>query len=148
MSMTIEEMMAALQAPTMEAVIALSERTQTLDCNPTGFIYSFYRSIDQTLVIGYSDQLDQITADMVTRDFQLMASRRGTRREEKLTRMTLAENDILGTYGEQYFNADQAILQLLKQLNWPLGDLVPLHQHDDVMVIDWNKTIHLDGIPD
>ena len=147
MNVSIEHMIAALQAPTMEAVIALSERTQTLQCNPTGFIYSFYRSIDQTLIIGYSDQLDQITAEMMTRDFQLMASRRGTRREDKLTRQTLAENNILGTYGEQYFNADRVVLQLLQQLNWPLGDLTPSLQ-SGVVTTDWTSPIHMDGIPD
>ena len=42
----------ALQAPTMEAVIALSERVQTLETKPEGVVYTAYRAIDQTLLIG------------------------------------------------------------------------------------------------
>ena len=41
----------ALQAPTMEAVIALSERVQTLEAKPEGVVYTAYRAIDQTLLI-------------------------------------------------------------------------------------------------
>ena len=45
----------ALQAPTMEAVIALSERVQTLEAHPEGMVFTVLRDIDNTLAIGYSD---------------------------------------------------------------------------------------------
>ena len=60
MTLSIEAMTQALQGPTMEAVIALSERTQTLACHPNGVIYTFYRCIDQTILIGYSDKIEQV----------------------------------------------------------------------------------------
>ena len=144
MTLNIQQIIEALQAPTMEAVITLSERTQTLECNPTGTIYSFYRAIDQTVVIGYSDNLDQIAIDMSNRDFRLVASRRGTRREEKLTRMTLQENNINYTYDEHYFNANEETLKLLEQLYWPIGCLSP----DNSQTIEGTPTRSRDEIAD
>ena len=35
--------------------------TQTLECHPKGTIYTFYRSIDDTMLIGYSEDLDLIS---------------------------------------------------------------------------------------
>ena len=71
----------ALQAPTMEAVIALSERVQTLEAKPEGVVYSAYRGIDQTLLVGYTETLAATTAEHQQRGFELMEARRGTRRE-------------------------------------------------------------------
>ena len=126
MTLSISQMTEALQAPTMEAVIALTERTQTLECHPTGMIYTFYRCIDHSLLIGYTENLDSMTNDLLGRDFYLIASRRGTRREDKLTRITLTENNVLCTYGDQYFDASHNTIGLLNQLNWPVGNLTKL----------------------
>lgn len=126
MTLSVSQMTEALQAPSMEAVIALTERTQTLECHPTGMIYTFYRSIDRTLLIGYTDNLESMTNDLLSRDFYLIASRRGTRREDKLTRITLTENNVLGTYGDQYFDASHNTIELLNQLNWPVGNITKL----------------------
>ena len=49
MIVQIEQIEQALQAPVMDAVIALSERVQTLQDKPEGRIYTAYRAIDQTL---------------------------------------------------------------------------------------------------
>ena len=126
MTVSISQITEALQAPTMEAVIALTERTQTLECHPTGIIYTFYRSIDRSLLIGYTENLESMANDLLGRDFYLIASRRGTRREDKLTRITLMENNVLCTYGDQYFDASHKTIGLLNQLNWPIGDLTKL----------------------
>ena len=53
----------ALQAPTMEAVIALSERVQTLEAKPEGVVYTAYRGIDHTLLVGYTETLAATTAE-------------------------------------------------------------------------------------
>ena len=94
MNLSIEAMTQALQGPTMEAVIALSERTQTLACHPNGVIYTFHRSIDRTILIGYSDKIEQVIEQFTPCDFVQVASRRGTRREERLVQLTLKENSI------------------------------------------------------
>ena len=52
--MQLDQIEVALQAPVMDAVIALSERVQTLENNPDGRIYTAYRAIDQTLSLGLS----------------------------------------------------------------------------------------------
>ena len=68
----------ALQAPTMEAVIALSERVQTLEARPEGVVYTAYRAIDQTLLIGYTEALSATTTKHQQRGFELVEARRGT----------------------------------------------------------------------
>ena len=84
MTRSIDLFEKALQAPTMEAVIALSERVQTLEANPEGVVYTAYRAIDQTLLIGYTETLSASTTEHQQRGFELMEARRGTRREERL----------------------------------------------------------------
>ena len=54
MIVQLDQVEQALQAPAMDAVIALTERVQTLENNPEGRIYTAYRAIDQTLSLGYS----------------------------------------------------------------------------------------------
>ncbi|WP_166018345.1 MULTISPECIES: hypothetical protein [unclassified Synechococcus] len=113
----------ALQAPVMEAVIALSERVQTLEVNPEGRIFTAYRAIDQTLTLGYCDNIDAIDQQLRDRDFVILASRRGTRREQRLLLLTLKEIGISGSYSENCFIASANTLSHLKHLGWPLGRL-------------------------
>jgi len=115
----------ALQAPVMDAVIALSERVQTLQENPEGRIYTAYRAIDQTLTLGYSDNIDAIKAELRERDFVVLDSRRGTRREQRLLLLTLKEIGISSSYSENCFSASPNTLSHLKHLGWPLGRLNP-----------------------
>ena len=121
--MQIEQMEQALQAPVMGAVIALSERVQTLQENPEGRIYTAYRAIDQTLTLGYSDNIDAIEAELRERDFVVLDSRRGTRREQRLLLLTLKEIGISSSYSENCFSASPNTLRHLKHLGWPLGRL-------------------------
>ena len=103
MTGSIELFEKALQAPTMEAVIALSERVQTLEANPEGVVYTAYRAIDQTLLIGYTETLSASTTEHQQRGFELMEARRGTRREERLLLLTLKEIGIQSSYCEGCF---------------------------------------------
>lgn len=121
--MQIEQMEQALQAPVMDAVIALSERVQTLRENPEGRIYTAYRAIDQTLTLGYCDNIDAIGAQLRDRDFVVLDSRRGTRREQRLLLLTLKEIGISSSYSENCFSAVPNTLGHLKHLGWPIGRL-------------------------
>ena len=123
--MQIEQMEQALQAPVMDAVIALSERVQTLQENPEGRIYTAYRAIDQTLTLDYSDNIDAIGDQLRERDFVVLDSRRGTRREQRLLLLTLKEIGISSSYSENCFSASPNTLSHLKHLGWPLGRLNP-----------------------
>ena len=113
----------ALQAPVMEAVIALSERVQTLEDNPEGQIFTAYRAIDQTLTLGYCDNLDAFDQQLRDRDFVILDSRRGTRREQRLLLLTLKEIGISCSYSENCFSASDNTLSHLKHLGWPIGRL-------------------------
>ena len=121
--MLIEQMEQALQAPVMEAVIALSERVQTLQDNPEGRIYTAYRAIDQTLNLGYCDNIEAISEQLSHCDFVVLASRRGTRREQRLLLLTLKEIGIKSSYSENCFSASTNTLSHLRHLGWPLGSL-------------------------
>ena len=119
--MQIERIEQALQAPVIHVVIALSERVQTLEDNPEGRVYTAYRAIDQTLTLGYCDNIDAIGEQLRSRDFALLASRRGTRREQRLLLLTLKEIGIASSYSENCFNASPNTLSHLRHLDWPLG---------------------------
>ncbi|MCB4406751.1 hypothetical protein [Synechococcus sp. MU1642] len=122
--MQFEQIEQALQAPVMDAVIALSERVQTLEDNPEGRIYTAYRAIDQTLSLGYSNKIDAISEQLRERNFAMIASRRGTRREQRLLLLTLKEIGITSSYSENCFNASANTLRHLRHLGWPLGNLM------------------------
>ena len=121
--MRIEQIERALQKPGMDAVIALSERVQTLQENPEGRIYTAYRDIDRTLTLGYCDNIDAIGEQLRGRDFVLINSRRGTRREQRLLLITLKEIGISSSYSENCFSASPNTLRHLKHLGWPIGRL-------------------------
>ena len=113
----------ALQAPVMDAVIALSERVQTLQENPEGRIYTAFRAIDQTLTLGYCDNIDGIGEKLRDRNFVVLDNRRGTRREQRLMLLTLKEIGISSSYSENCFSASPNTLRYLKHLGWPIGRL-------------------------
>ena len=115
----------ALQAPTMEAVIALTERVQTLEACPEGMVFTVLRDIDNTLAIGYSDNLQQGLASFTERGFNVVAYRRGTRREQQLLLLTLKEIGLRSSYDSQYFDVDKSLISSLRNLGWPVGDLLP-----------------------
>ena len=123
MIVQLDQIEVALQAPVMDAVIALSERVQTLENNPEGRIYTAYRAIDQTLSLGYSENIDAIGEQLRESDFVLLASRRGTRREQRLLLLTLKEIGIANSYSENCFNASPNTVSHLRNLGWPLGNL-------------------------
>ena len=121
--MDFDQIEKALQAPTMEAVIALSERVQTLEAHPEGMVFTVLRNIDSTLAIGYSDNLKQGLGRYAERGFRIVAYRRGTRREQRLLLLTLKEIGLKSSYGSQYFDAEKSVISSLRQLGWPVGDL-------------------------
>ena len=121
--MQLDQIEQALQAPVMDAVITLSERVQTLEINPDGRIYTAYRVIDQTLSLGYSENIDATGEQLRERDFELLASRRGTHREQRLLLLTLKEIGIASSYSENCFNASPNTLNHLRHLGWPMGNL-------------------------
>ena len=122
--MQLEQIEQALHAPVMDAVIALSERVQTLEDNPEGRIYSAYRATDQTISLGYSNNIDAISEQLRERNFAMIASRRGTRREQRLLLLTLKEIGIASSYSENCFSASSNTLSHLRHLGWPLGNLL------------------------
>ena len=121
--MDFDQIEKALLAPTMESVIALSERVQTLEAHPEGMVFTVLRDIDSTLAIGYSDNLQQGLGHYAERGFRVVAYRRGTRREQRLLLLTLKEIGLKTSYGSQYFDADKRVISSLRQLGWPVGDL-------------------------
>ena len=113
----------ALQAETMGAVIALTERYQTLESHPTGCIYTAYREFDQTLMLGYSQNIEITCQELSERCFVLLANRRGTRREQRLMLITLKEIGVNTSYSDNCFAAETSLLKHLRYLDWPLGKL-------------------------
>ena len=113
----------ALQGYTMDVVINLTEHVQTLEMRPNGQLYTAYRDIDQTLLIGYSEDLAAEQLSLRQRNFYTTGTRRGTKREHRLLLQTLKDLNISGTYNERCFSANIELIELLSNLNWPVGEI-------------------------
>ena len=113
----------ALQGLTMDVVINLTEHVQTLELRPKGQLFTAYRDIDQTLLIGYSDDLSAEKLSLSQRNFYTTGTRRGTKREHRLLLHTLKDLNIRGTYNENCFPANNDLIKNLINLNWPVGEI-------------------------
>ena len=113
----------ALQGLTMDVVINLTEHVQTLELRPNGQLFTAYRDIDQTLLIGYSDDLAAEKLSLSQRHFYTTGTRRGTKREHRLLLHTLKDLNIRGTYNESCFPANNDLIRNLINLNWPVGEI-------------------------
>ena len=113
----------ALQGYTMDVVINLTEHVQTLEMRPNGQLYTAYRDIDQTLLIGYSEDLAAEQLSLRQRHFYTTGTRRGTKREHRLLLHTLKDLNISGTYNESCFSANIELIESLVNLNWPVGEI-------------------------
>ena len=112
----------ALQGLTMDVVINLTEHVQTLELNPNAELFTAYRIIDNTILIGYSEDLIKDQYSLNYRHFFISGQRRGTKREHRLLLRTLSEMGIKNSYNEFCFFADNNLVQQLLNLNWPIDD--------------------------
>ena len=118
----------ALQGYTMDVVINLTEHVQTLEMRPNGQLYTAYRDIDQTLLIGYSEDLAAEELSLRQRNFYTTGTRRGTKREHRLLLHTLKDLNISGTYNESCFSATIELIENLTNLNWPIGQIEAMNE--------------------
>ena len=126
----------ALQGLTMDIVINLTEHVQTLEMRPNGQLYTAYRDIDQTLLIGYSEDLAAEQLNLRQRNFYTTGTRRGTKREHRVLLHTLKDLNISGTYNESFFSANIELIENLTNLNWPVGEI------EDMNGQSLHKNIH------
>ena len=113
----------ALQDLTMDVVINLTEHVQTLELRPNGQLFTAYREIDRTILIGYSENLVTDQLSLKQRHFFITGNRRGTKREHRLLLHTLKDLNIHETYNESCFVSSCYLVQQLIKLSWPVGDL-------------------------
>lgn len=118
----------ALQGYTMDVVINLTEHVQTLKMRPNGQLYTAYRDIDQTLLIGYSEDLAAEQLSLRQRNFYTTGTRRGTKREHRLLLHTIKDLNISGTYNESCFSATIELIENLTNLNWPVGEIEAMNE--------------------
>lgn len=113
----------ALQGLTMDVVINLTEHVQTLELKPNGALFTAYREIDNTILIGYSENLKADQSSLNQRNFFIAGHRRGTKREHRLLLHTLKEIGIPTKYNESSFVAEKKLVRQLTELNWPIEGL-------------------------
>ena len=118
----------ALQGYTMDVVINLTEQVQTMELRPYGQLYTAYRDIDQTLLIGYSEDLETEQLTLRQRHFFITGKRRGTKREHLLLLHTLKDLNILGIYNESCFSASRDLIENLINFNWPVGVIEAINE--------------------
>ena len=117
----------ALVAPSMESVIAVTERYQYLEEHREARVFTAYRELDHTLCIGFAQDLNRQQRQLLDdRGFVLFGEREGTQREHRLLLLTLEEIGFSCSYGPGYFTASKQLLTHLRNLGWPLGELLQL----------------------
>ena len=110
-------------------VINLTEHVQTLELKPNAELFTAYRTIDNTILIGYSEDLIKEQYCLNHRNFFISGQRHGTKREHRLLLRTLSEMGIKNSYNECCFLADNNLIQQLLNLNWPIGDSQTINTH-------------------
>jgi hypothetical protein len=113
----------ALQVLTMDVVINLTEHVQTLEIKPNGQLFSAYRDIDQTILIGYSEDMATVQLSLRQRNFVTSGKRRGTKKEYRLLLQTLKDLNFQATYNDSCFSISNNFIQKLIDLNWPVGNI-------------------------
>ena len=117
----------ALVAPSMESVIAVTERYQYLEEHREARVFTAYRELDHTLCIGFAQDLNRQQRQLLDdRGFVFFGEREGTQREHRLLLLTLEEIGFSCSYGPGYFTASKQLLTHLRNLGWPLGELQQL----------------------
>ena len=125
--MNIDQIEAALLAPCMDAVIAVTERYQFLEIHRGARVFTAYREIDHVMYLGFHEDLsEQSLRQLRERGFQVLGTREGTRREHRLLLLTLKEIGYSHSYGEGYYEASRSLARHLRNLGWPLGALAQL----------------------
>jgi hypothetical protein len=123
MTIELDQIEHALQGLTMDVVINLTEHVQTLELRPNGQLFTAYRDIDQTLLIGYSEDIAAEQLSLRQRDFFTTGTRRGTKREHRLLLHTLKDLNTPATYNGNCFSANIDLINNLINLNWPVGEI-------------------------
>jgi hypothetical protein len=123
MTIELDQIEHALQGLTMDVVINLTEHVQTLELRPNGQLFTAYRDIDQTLLIGYSEDMAAEQLSLRQRDFFTTGTRRGTKREHRLLLHTLKDLNTPATYNGNCFSANIDLINNLINLNWPVGEI-------------------------
>ena len=123
MTIELDQIEHALQGLTMDVVINLTEHVQTLELWPNGQLFTAYRDIDQTLLIGYSEDIAAEQLSLRQRDFFTTGTRRGTKREHRLLLHTLKDLNTPATYNGNCFSANIDLINNLINLNWPVGEI-------------------------
>ena len=125
--MNIDQIEAALLAPCMDAVIAVTERYQFLEMHRGARVFTAYREIDHVIYLGFHNDLsEQSLRQLKERGFQMLEAREGTCREHRLLLLTLKEIGYSHRYGEGYYEASRSLARHLRNLGWPLGALIQL----------------------
>ena len=125
--MNIDQIEAALLAPCMDAVIAVTERYQFLEIHRGARVFTAYREIDHVMYLGFHEDItEQSLKQLRERGFQVLGTREGTRREHRLLLLTLKEIGYSHSYGEGYYEASRSLARHLRNLGWPLGALAQL----------------------
>ena len=125
--MNIDQIEAALLAPCMDAVIAVTERYQFLEIHRGARVFTAYREIDHVMYLGFHEDItEQSLKQLRERGFQVLGTREGTRREHRLLLLTLQEIGYSHSYGEGYYQASRSLVRHLRNLGWPLGALAQL----------------------
>ena len=82
-----------------------------------GSIYTLYRTIDNTVKIGYTSNLESSARE--SNGYKLIGIRSGSLREKRLLVATLVEMGFRSKNGNDVFNLSKELIRSLKILGWP-----------------------------
>ena len=109
---------------TLQTCTELSLYKQSKNINPKGNVYTLYRDLDKTLLIGFTNKIKEITVLYETLGYKLVGNRHGTEIELKTLNETLNELGYRQNKNFTYYYSKN-IMRYLNILGWPIGKSKP-----------------------
>ncbi|WP_320664274.1 hypothetical protein [Prochlorococcus sp. MIT 1223] len=90
--------------------------------NPSGFLYTYYKSNDNTIIIGYAKSLIDLETKKELVGYNLIDKRPGIQSEFRLLKHSLnLQGYLQDSYIDSYF-LSKNLMHKLALLGWPIGD--------------------------
>ena len=112
----------AIVAPVMQVITELSLYAHEREIY-SGQVYTFYKKINQTIKIGYTNYKNISDEIAENQEFKVADNRHGSKREEVLLKATLNELGFIPRNSAGIYEYSNELIRYLKILGWPIGKL-------------------------
>ena len=118
----------ALLTPAINIGIQLHQRSKRELNKVAGVVYTFYRDADETIKIGFTEYFEEKLKNENKIGYKIIRRRPGSRREEKILKITLKELGQCPSQGNDTYSCSERLIRYLDLLGWPVNDLLSKYE--------------------